>query len=545
MSLDPPAADLLAAAKLWLTSPMVRGGPVTGDMPYLSTALYALVTVPTDAVATMACDPAWRLYVNPAWLAHAHRTAAEVGAELAHHVWHLLADHAGRASDMGVRGTTSRAWRVAADITIHEVAGGLGAAAAMAGPGLPAAAPSGGVPPGQGPAGPPGLGPPSSSGPGQAGAGVRATGPALAARSRALDDHHRLVSAAELGLPAGRAAEEYYAMLTGLPTQDEDSERDPSWVPRPPRGSAGPEDQDQDEGVQDPGSPPSPATEPAQGSAQGSAQSPRTSPPAGASLPPGAPPAAPSDGRGSDPSCGSGCDGIHRAYELPELAEAGGLSPVAADAIRRAVAIEFQVQPGRGALPGQWGRWVSQILDPVVDWRNVLHAAVRRGLGWANGHADYTYSRVSRRQAAAGPVILPALRRPVPTVGIVVDTSGSVDDGLLAQALGEIDGVLATLAVADPQVSVLAVDAAVHAVSTVRRADAVRLTGGGGTDMSLGIRAAEELRPPVDVIIVLTDGRTGWPGHPAAVPVVAVLIGRARADLPRTPDWIQRVECVP
>jgi predicted metal-dependent peptidase len=119
-----------------------------------------------------------------------------------------------------------------------------------------------------------------------------------------------------------------------------------------------------------------------------------------------------------------------------------------------------------------------------------------------------------------------------------------VDDGLLAQALGEIDGVLRALGVADPQVDVLAVDAAVHAVTTVRRADAAHLAGGGGTDMALGITAAQELRPPVDVIIVLTDGQTGWPSQPAAVPVIAVLIGRTRADLPRTPDWIQRVECV-
>ena len=92
-------------------------------------------------------------------------------------------------------------------------------------------------------------------------------------------------------------------------------------------------------------------------------------------------------------------------------------------------------------------------------------------------------------------MILPALRRHVPRVGIVVDTSGSVDDGLLAQALGEIDGVLRALGVADPQVDVLAVDAAVHAVTAVRRADAVHLAGGGGTDMALGITAAQELRP--------------------------------------------------
>ena len=217
MSLDRPAADLLAAAKLWLTSPMVRGGPLTGDMPYLSTALYALVAVPTEDVSRMATDPAWRLYVNPSWLADAQRTAPEVGAELAHQVWHLLADHAGRASDMGVRGSTSRAWRVAADITVHEVAGGLAEWARGSGP------PSGRH--GPAPSGPPRLG----------GGGVRATGPARAARIRALDDHHRLIGADELGLPGGRAAEEYYAMLTGLPAQDEEPDHDPAWLPRAPR----------------------------------------------------------------------------------------------------------------------------------------------------------------------------------------------------------------------------------------------------------------------------------------------------------------------
>ncbi len=487
MSLDQPAAEMLAAAKLWLTSPMVRGGPLTGDMPYLSTALYALVAVPSDHVATMATDPAWRLYVNPAWLADAQRTAPEVGAELAHHIWHLLADHAGRASDMGVRGSSSRAWRVAADVTVHEVAGGLVARA------------------GRSPTVEPTRGPRTSgavraaaSGAGRAVA-TSATGPALAARTRALDDHHRLMGAAELGLPGGRAAEEYYAMLTGLPALGEEPDHDPAWIPREPKDPA-----------------------------QDSTEKPD---PAGVN-------------DAADPSCGSGCDGIHRVYELPELADAGGLSPVAAEAVRRTVAIEFQAHPGRGDLPGDWGRWVSMILDPVVDWRNVLHAAVRRGLGWAIGHTDYTYTRISRRQAAAGPVILPALRRPVPRVGIVVDTSGSVDDGLLAQALGEIDGVLTALGVADPQVTVLAVDAAVHAVTTVRRADAVSLAGGGGTDMALGIRAAQEVRPRVDVIVVLTDGQTGWPGQPAPMPVIAVLIGRTRADLPSTPDWIQRVECV-
>lgn len=497
MSLDRPAAEVLAAAKLWLTSPPVPGGVQTGDMPYLATALYALVAVPTDRVTTMATDPAWRLYVNPGWLGDAARTADEVGAGLAHHVWHLLADHAGRASDMSVRGSTSRVWRVAADITIHELAGELVHSAAQPpGPDLRSRrAPHSIAPPGPG--------------------GARPTGPVVAARARALDDHHHLIGAAELGLPKGRAAEEYYAMLTGLPATDADAGDDPAWIPRPPARADG--------GGQDPGRVGAHWQSPGQG---------RDGQPPGTSQ------------ERPDPSCGSGSDGVHRSYELPELSDAGGLSAVTAEAIRRAVAIEMQSHPGRGDLPGDWGRWVDTILDPVVDWRNTLHAAVRRGVGWANGQSDYTYSRISRRQAACGPVILPALRRPIPRIGIVVDTSGSVDDGLLAQALGEIDGVLASLGVADPQVNVLAVDAAVHAVTSVRRAGAARLAGGGGTDMALGIRAATELRPRVDVVIVLSDGHTGWPARPADVPVIAVLIGRARADLPRTPGWIQRVECV-
>ncbi len=466
--LDRDAADLLAAAKMWLTATPAPGGGVGGDLPYLSTALYALVAVPTDRVAAMATDPAWRLYVNPGWLAVA--TVHDVGRELAHQVWHLLADHAGRAADMGVTAATSRAWRAATDLTVHPQVRNL--------PGGPA--PSRGV------------------------GGVPR--PSTRVRQELLGDSHLLVPASALGWPDGLAAEQYYALLSGLPASADPDRPGPD---RSDAGRPGP-------GGNDPAGRPPPAWEPA-------AASSRPAP---------------------DPSCGSGCDGIPRSHELPERADLGGLSAVAGEAIRRSVAIAYRSARGQGDTPGEWDRWVEQVLDPVVDWRTVLHAAVRRGLGWAHGHTDYTYTRISRRQAAAGPVVLPALRRPAPRVGIVVDTSASVDDGLLAQALGEVDGVLASLAVPDPQVSVLAVDAAVQTVASVRRADALRLAGGGGTDMALGIEAAQLLRPRVDVIIVLTDGLTGWPRLPAPVPVVAVLMGRSRAELPATPDWIHRVECV-
>ena len=142
-------------------------------------------------------------------------------------------------------------------------------------------------------------------------------------------------------------------------------------------------------------------------------------------------------------------------------------------------------------------------------------------------------------------MVLPALRRPVPAVAVVIDTSGSIDDGLLSQAMGEVRAVLASLAVPDSSVTVLAVDAAVHTVQQVRDVREVQLAGGGGTDMGAGIAGALANRPPPQTIIVLTDGYTPWPTMPAPVPVIVAVLGRDRTELPPTPDWAQRVEVVP
>ena len=73
----------------------------------------------------------------------------------------------------------------------------------------------------------------------------------------------------------------------------------------------------------------------------------------------------------------------------------------------------------------------------------------------------------------------------------------------------------------------------------------VRLAGGGGTDMRVGIRAAHQQRPRPDVIVVFTDGHTPWPdAPPPGSAMIAALLGRDRRDLPPTPAWATRVECV-
>jgi len=249
---------------------------------------------------------------------------------------------------------------------------------------------------------------------------------------------------------------------------------------------------------------------------------------------------------GPGEGCGSGADGIPRRHELGPDSDLGAVSQVEARAVRERVAIEYREQArARGDVPGDLLRWIEQTLHPRVPWQPLLSGAVRRGIGWAAGRGDYTYQRPSRRAGSVPGVVLPGQHRQVPRISIVVDTSGSVDDELLAQALGEVDGAIAALGLPGSHVSMYSVDAAVHVAQRVRRARDAHLVGAGGTDLRVGLKAVVDERPRPDVVIVFTDGGTPWPQTPppGAAVIVAVL-GRVGWELPRTPEWATRVECL-
>lgn len=244
--------------------------------------------------------------------------------------------------------------------------------------------------------------------------------------------------------------------------------------------------------------------------------------------------------------CGSGVDGVTRTHEYAEGADVGGLTPIDATAIRRTVMIEYQAHAkfARGTEPGGDLRWILAALEPRMPWNQLLAATIRRAVAWAAGRGEYTYSRPSRRASVTSGVILPGQRRPVPYLAVIIDTSASMDDALLEQALGEVDGALAALGIPGASVAVYSVDSAVHTSKRVRRARDAVLIGAGGTNLIPGIRAAAAARPRPDIIIVLTDGDTPWPPNPPpGCVVIAGVMGRVGQDLPPTPIWAVRVEC--
>jgi len=237
-----------------------------------------------------------------------------------------------------------------------------------------------------------------------------------------------------------------------------------------------------------------------------------------------------------DLDCGSGADGWGRDWDA---SGPPALSPWQSRLLCRQVAQDC-VRHAReaGNVPAGLLRWAEQVLQPAVDWRRVLAAELRRAVADTAGAVDYSYRRPSRRASVAGSVVLPALRRPVPEVAVVCDTSGSMTEDLLAAALAEVEGLLRSLGLAR-QVRVLACDTAVGPARRVTSARQVELVGGGGTDMAAGIAAAAALRPRPAVTVVLTDGFTPWPDRPPrGTRVVVALLGD---EAPDGPDWARAV----
>lgn len=220
---------------------------------------------------------------------------------------------------------------------------------------------------------------------------------------------------------------------------------------------------------------------------------------------------------------------------------APGLEPFDVVLIQARVAAAIRAETavvGIGSGPGRrWRHWAAEQVQPRLDWRQLLRTAVRAGVATVSGLGQPSYGRPARRRQPR--VVLPALVRPLPNVAIIVDTSGSVEDRLLALAFGEIRACLRQLGVRRDLLTLWAVDVESHRVP-VGDLRARRLPGGGGTDLCAGLRAALAHRPAPHLIVVLTDGHTPWPDRPPPCRTVVALLPSPIAP-PSPPQWARTI----
>lgn len=209
-----------------------------------------------------------------------------------------------------------------------------------------------------------------------------------------------------------------------------------------------------------------------------------------------------------------------------------------------------EVLKDKGADAGRLGRWAAEVTAPsVIPWQTVIGGYLRRAVRRKPKGMFKTFSRASRRQpvrvrmpdgSKGRKIVLPGTFRPDPTIVVIRDTSGSMSDTELGEASREIVEIAQRCGVHEDRVFVLDVDAAVYKARALSEKGVLRsASGGGGTDMRLGLAAIDEAfdKAP-ELVIVATDGGTSWPETAPAFPVVGLITSDGTDS---TPDWMPSV----
>ncbi len=188
----------------------------------------------------------------------------------------------------------------------------------------------------------------------------------------------------------------------------------------------------------------------------------------------------------------------------------GTASEQAAQAAEWKVKVAQAAQAAKmmGKLSAGMARLVDSILNPTVDWRDVLQKFVVK-----HKTDERSFARPNRRFLSQGMYMPSRSGEVMGPIAFFVDCSGSVDDQQLAQMAAEMRMVHEDLR--PEKMHVVYFDSTVSHYECYGPDDAldIRFHGGGGTDVraAFDYLEAEGHADTVVCTIVLTDGYTPYP----------------------------------
>jgi predicted metal-dependent peptidase len=181
---------------------------------------------------------------------------------------------------------------------------------------------------------------------------------------------------------------------------------------------------------------------------------------------------------------------------------------------------------GQGS--GTLDRLVEALLEgPAVDWRQELASFLSATVG---DDAYASFARPNRRWLAQG-LYLPSRRAEgLVEVVVAIDTSGSIGEDELRDALGQVRALLEALAVQRLHLVYWDDGVARHEIYDDASADALTYAGprgGGGTTFAPVLDYLQSSGVQPQCLIAFTDGHiTDW-GEPPSYPVLWVVSGDA------------------
>jgi predicted metal-dependent peptidase len=153
-----------------------------------------------------------------------------------------------------------------------------------------------------------------------------------------------------------------------------------------------------------------------------------------------------------------------------------------------------------GRLPGFLEEVLSEINKPTNNWRETLRP-------WIDNSStkDYTWTKPNRRMLPFDIVSPGIISDGLPHLGVVIDSSGSIDTGMLKQFGGEVQSALDDGAV--DKVTVMFCDDGVQSVKEYGKSEIIDLTvkGRGGTRFSPAFKWFEENAPDVSGVVYFSD----------------------------------------
>jgi predicted metal-dependent peptidase len=188
------------------------------------------------------------------------------------------------------------------------------------------------------------------------------------------------------------------------------------------------------------------------------------------------------------------------------------------------VAQAAQAAKMAGKLSGNMERLVAEVLEPKVDWRDVLQRFLQKAKTDSR-----TYARFNRRFLPQGLYLPTVSGERMGDIVFAVDCSGSIDDRQVSQFAAEIRVVKEDLM--PSTIHVVYFDSEVTNTDSYGPDDTLDIKphGGGGTDFAPVFAKIEDMGIEPVAIVFLTDLYCSSFGNMPDAPVLWVTTGATEA----------------